>query len=423
MDDQIHSLKIPVPLTKFLEEIDDLNFPVNSISSGFQQAGVGPSTKAHPDREITEESDITDRSVIDFSVIVPTFNEAGNIVELIRLLHTALDGIAWEVVFVDDDSPDKTAEIIKSIAQDDAHVRCIHRIGRRGLAGACIEGILSSTAPVCAVMDADLQHDETLLPEMLRAIHQGADVVIGSRYIAGGTTGEGFAAIRGWGSQLSTWLSRTLLRVNVTDPMSGFFALRRAPFEKSANSLSPDGFKILLDYLASDHSQLVVQELPFTFRSRFSGESKLDTSVTLEFLNLLASRLTNGVFSIRFMLFSLIGISGIVVHLAAQKSVLSMVPFPIAQAIGSGVAMFSNFTLNNVITFRDKRLRGIAFFRGFLSFALICSVGVIGSVVVGTWVNSPHDHWEVAWWISGLAGAVIGGLWNYSISSHVTWKR
>jgi dolichol-phosphate mannosyltransferase len=396
---------------------------VSLSSKGFQEPTAEVTPKTSPRSEGLNKSQVADAQVIEFSVIVPTFNEAGNITELVRLLHAALDGFAWEVVFVDDDSPDKTAEIVKAIGQGDPHVRCIHRIGRRGLAGACIEGILSSTAPVCAVMDADLQHDETLLPKMLRMIHEGADVVIGSRYIEGGTAGDGFAIIRGWGSKFSTWLSRTLLRVNVTDPMSGFFAVRRDPFEKSAESLSPDGFKILLDYLASGQPGLVVQELPFSFRSRFSGESKLDTSVTLEFLNLLVSRLTNGLLNIRFILFSLIGVSGVVVHLATQKTILPFASFPIAQATGSLVAMFSNFTLNNVITFRDKRLRGFAFFRGFLSFVLVCGVGVIGSVGVGTWVNSPHEHWRVAWWISGLAGALIGGLWNYSISSHVTWKR
>lgn len=410
--------EFPASLIEFLDEMDNLNPQTNSAFTEIQKAQIVTSPNVD-----SSKSQITDGPIIEFTVIVPTFNEAGNVAELVALLHTALDGIAWEVVFVDDDSPDKTAEIVKTIAQDDPHVRCIHRIGRRGLAGACIEGILSSTAPVCAVMDADLQHDEALLPEMIRVIHQGADVVIGSRYIAGGTAGDGLATIRGWGSKLCTWLSRTLLRVNVTDPMSGFFALRRAPFERAAESLSPDGFKILLDYLASEQLRLVVKELPFTFRSRHSGESKLDTSVTLEFLNLLASRLTNGLVNIRFLLFSMIGLSGVVVHLSAVKAVLLLASFPIAQATGSVVAMFSNFSLNNVITFRDKRLRGWAFIRGFLSFALICSVGVIGSVGLGTWVNSPHDNWRVSWWVSGLAGALIGGLWNYSISSHVTWKR
>lgn len=362
--------------------------------------------------------------MIELSVIVPTYNEAANVPELVRRLHAALDGLAWEAVFVDDDSPDGTADLVKSIALHDPCVRCLHRVGRRGLAGACIEGILSSSAPLVAVMDADLQHDESLLPRMHTEIRAGADLVVGSRYVAGGSAGAGLTAVRGWGSQFATWLSRVMLKVHVSDPMSGFFMVRREPFERVADRLSPDGFKILLDFLATTDQPLRAKELPFTFRTRHAGESKLDASVTLEFLNLLFTRFTGGLVSVRFFLFLLVGASGLGVHLAAQKSLLLLhCPFPVAQTAGSLVAMVSNFTLNNHITFRDRRLRGWKFLRGLLSFFGVCSVGLIGNVGVASWVNSPHPSWQVAWWVSGTAGALMGALWNYAVSSLVTWRK
>ena len=131
------------------------------------------------------------RFCIEISIIVPTYKEVANIPELVRLLDAALAGIAWEVIFVDDDSPDGSWRVAKDIALMDRRVRCIRRVGRRGLAGACIEGMLSSAAPVVAVMDADLQHDEMLLSNMYAAIRDGAELVVGSRYVKGGSSGGG----------------------------------------------------------------------------------------------------------------------------------------------------------------------------------------------------------------------------------------
>ena len=127
----------------------------------------------------------------ELTVVVPTLNERDNIAPLVELLDTALAGIAWEVIFVDDDSRDDTAAAVRAMARRDGRVRCLQRIGRRGLSTACIEGALASAAPYCAVMDADLQHDETVLPRMLEALRTGSyDLAIGSRYSAGGDLGE-----------------------------------------------------------------------------------------------------------------------------------------------------------------------------------------------------------------------------------------
>src|SRR5256885_6223717 len=185
------------------------------------------------------------------SVIVPTFNERDNVATLFRRLEAALAGVNWEVIFVDDNSPDGTWDVVRALARQDPRVRCIRRIGRRGLSGACIEGILASSAPYAAVIDADLQHDERQLPKMLALLQGGeADLVVGSRYIAGGSA-ESFNKQRAGISALATEVAKRVLRVKIADPMSGFFMIRRDRFEQLAPELSTQGFKILLDIVAT----------------------------------------------------------------------------------------------------------------------------------------------------------------------------
>src|SRR3984893_18343245 len=300
------------------------------------------------------------------SVIVPTFNERDNVTTLFRRLETALAGVAFEVIFVDDNSPDGTWEVVRALAREDGRVRCIRRIGRRGLSGACIEGILASSAPYVAVIDADLQHDETQLPKMVGLLQSGeAELVVGSRYIEGGSA-DSFNKSRAGASQLATEVAKRVLKVAIADPMSGFFMIRRDRFEPLAPQLSTQGFKILLDIVATARGELRVKEIPFTFGSRQHGESKLDSMVALDFLGLVLAKLTGDVVSLRFLLFAMVGSIGLVVHLATLFITLEIfnVPFPEAQACGALVAMTSNFILNNFLTYRDQRLKGLAIPRG-----------------------------------------------------------
>ena len=208
------------------------------------------------------------------SIIVPTFNERENIPRLIDTLRIALPDVDWELLIVDDDSPDGTSEIAKRIAMADSRIRCIRRVGRRGLAGACLEGILASQARYVAVMDGDLQHDEALLLPMLALLRRDtANMAVATRYAEGGSAAA-FSSQRAWGSRLATRLARHLLKVELTDPMSGFFMLRRELIEKIAPQLSTQGFKILLDIVVTAGDTLRITELPFTFRQRLYGESK-----------------------------------------------------------------------------------------------------------------------------------------------------
>src|SRR5436189_3260699 len=201
-------------------------------------------------------------ATLQLSIVVPTFNERDNVTTLFRRLETALAGYTWEVIFVDDNSPDLTWDVVRGLARKDSRVRCIRRIGRRGLSGACIEGILASSGPYAAVIDADLQHDEMQLPKMVALLRSGeAELVVGSRYIEGGSA-DSFNKQRAGASQLATEVARRALKVEVADPMSGFFMIRRDRFEQLAPELSTQGFKILLDVIATAQGKLRTVEVP-----------------------------------------------------------------------------------------------------------------------------------------------------------------
>ncbi|MEH2533117.1 dolichol-phosphate mannosyltransferase [Bradyrhizobium sp. AZCC 1588] len=357
----------------------------------------------------------------ELSVVVPTFNERDNVTVLYRRLEATLAGIAWEVVFVDDNSPDGTWEVVRGLARKDSRVRCIRRIGRRGLSGACIEGILASSAPYAAVIDADLQHDEAQLPKMVALLRSGeAELVVGSRYIEGGSA-DSFNKQRAGASQLATEVAKRTLKVEIADPMSGFFMIRRDRFEQLAPQLSTQGFKILLDIVASAQGKLRAVEIPYTFGSRQHGESKLDSMVALDFLGLVLAKLTHDVVSLRFLLFAMVGGTGLVVHLVALfiAHEIFNARFAEAQAIGALVAMTSNFILNNFLTYRDQRLKGFAILRGLLLFYLVCGVGLLANVGVAFSIFEQ----EPIWWLAGLAGALMGVVWNYAMSGLFVWRR
>jgi len=355
------------------------------------------------------------------SVVVPTFNERDNVAKLYSKLEATLIGIAWEVVFVDDNSPDRTWEVVRELARQDSRVRCVRRIGRRGLSGACIEGILASSAPYAAVMDADLQHDETQLPKMLSLLESGqAELVVGSRYVEGGSA-DSFDKQRAGFSAFATSIARRVLGVTVADPMSGFFMIRRDKFEQLAPQLSTQGFKILLDIVATAHGELKTVEIPFTFGARLHGESKLDSMVALDFLGLVLAKFTNDVISLRFLLFAMVGGTGLFIHLGTLFIALTVLnwPFPEAQGAGAFVAMTSNFILNNFLTYRDQRLKGFAILGGLFAFYLVCSVGLFANVGVAF---SVYDQ-EPIWWLAGAAGALMGVVWNYAMSGLFVWRK
>lgn len=355
----------------------------------------------------------------DLTVIAPTFNERENVEPLVEKLAAALQGVRWEVIFVDDDSPDGTAARVREVARRDSRVRCVQRLGRRGLTSACAEAVLASSSPYIAIIDADLQHDETLLPRMLDVLKEGgAEVVIGSRYTER-TLSEGFSRVRQTMSYIATRLAQTILHAELSDPVSGFFMAKREVFEGAIRNLSGVGNKILVDIFASSKRPLQFKELPYQFKPRLHGESKLDTLTVWEYLVLLADKLLGRFIPIRFLLFSLVGISGVGVHLVTLRLALTALEFAYAQAVATLVAAISNFFLNNWLTYRDRRLRGFGILTGLISFLAVCSVGAIVNVAFADRV------FEVThiWWLAGIAGAAVSAVLNYSASAIFTWRK
>ena len=355
------------------------------------------------------------------SVVVPTFNETDNVTELRDRVALALTGIDWEMIFVDDDSPDGTALKCREMAQADPRVRCVQRIGRRGLTSACIEGVLASSAPLVAVIDADLQHDERLLPKMFELISAGdLDVVVGSRYVAEGGVGswdESRAAISG----LATKLAKVVLKADLRDPMSGFFMIRHdVVVECVKTGVSGIGFKILLDLFATSPTPLRYRELPYEFKNRVAGESKLDSNVAWEYVVMLLDKLLGRKVPIRFIVFSLVGGFGVGVHLLVLSTFFKGVglSFLAAQIVATLIAMTVNYVLNNVLTYRDLRLRGWAFVRGWLSFVLACGVGALANIGLAQYFFERNGFWVA----SAVAGILVGAVWNYAVTAVYTWK-
>jgi dolichol-phosphate mannosyltransferase len=357
----------------------------------------------------------------EVAVIVPTFNERANVPILIKRLTHALASLDWEVLIVDDNSPDGTACVTHAIGQTDGRVRCIRRIGRRGLAGACLEGMLASQARFLCVMDADLQHDESILPEMIERLRTGCfDLVVASRYLGGGSA-SGLASKNRM--RLSTWsnaLARRLFGITLSDPMSGYFAISRDAFEPLAQAISSQGFKILFDILATARGSLRTIELPVQFGVRQHGESKLDSRIALDFATLVAAKLTKDTVSARFLLFCLVGLTGVPVHLAVLRAFLTAdLSFNAAQALATMVAVTWNFVLNNNFTYRDQRLTGWRLLAGIFRFQMICAVGAISNVGIAVWIH----NYQQAWWIAGLCGAIVGAVWNFVVSAAFVWPQ
>jgi dolichol-phosphate mannosyltransferase len=355
----------------------------------------------------------------DVSIVVPTFREAPNVRELHARLVDVMGSQSWEIIYVDDDSPDGTADLARALADEDHRVRCLQRIGRRGLSTAVVEGAMSSSAGIIAVMDADLQHDETVLPAMLNELRaRNLDVVVGSRYVGGGGTGD-WDESRKRISRIAGRLARGLVPEGLHDPMSGFFVVRAATFREATRNLSGYGYKILLDLFVSAGRPLQFAEVPYTFKPRAHGESKLDALVAWEYLMLLLDKRIGHIISPRLLFFGLVGGSGVVLHYLILSILFlgAAVPFTTAQLVGTVCTMTSNFFLNNLFTYRDQRLRGAKLVRGLLSFYAVCGLGALANIGVAAYAFSKNLEWA----LSALAGIVVGTLWNYLATAKYTW--
>ncbi len=354
------------------------------------------------------------------AVIIPTFRERDNLAIVVERLKKLLADDEWEIVFVDDDSQDGSLEEFLRLSGENSRVRFLRRIGRRGLSSACMEGMCSTGADFLAVMDADLQHDESILPKMVGILRENpsVDLVVGTRYSGEGGVGN-WAKSRQMISKFATWIEKSLMRTPLSDPMSGFFVLRREVFEDSARRVTGKGFKILLDLVLSSPRPLQIREVSYTFRPREHGESKLDIIVGLEFLLLLAEKMFGHLVPIRFFLYGLVGLSGLILHLLILGLLHSGMgwQFSAAQWTATAIAMISNFLVNNTLTYRQQRLKGAALLPGAAIYAIICCFGAIANVQVADFLYET----KIPWWFAGTVGAGIGAVWNYAVSSQIVW--
>ncbi len=372
---------------------------------------------------------------LQLAVVLPTYNERKNIATMIARLDAALAGIAWEVVIVDDNSPDGTSDEARRLSLTDPRVRCIERIGRRGLASAAIEGMCSTAAPVVAVMDADHQHDPILLPQMLAAVTSGDyDLAYASRFAEGASTEEWGRPDRVKASGFANKLANKVTGVQLSDPMSGYFMLNADLLRADAHRLSGVGFKILLDILATVEKPLRVKELPMNFAARAEGESKLDQTVVFEFLVGLYDKWLGRIIPTRFALFGTVGAMGVAVQLGAlwiiQKAIFGEkfvyghwpkeTTFIVANSLAAIIAMSFNFVLNNELTYSDKRLRGFGpLLRGWAQFGLTCSLGLLTNIGASTALVRIGFHEFVA----AVVGIVLGSVWNFALSSKFVWGK
>ncbi len=354
----------------------------------------------------------------ELSIVLPTYNERGNVAEMVARLEAALSGMLWEAIFVDDDSPDRTFDVVRAIGATDPRIRCIRRINRRGRASACLEGMLAAQAPIIAVMDADLQHDPGVLPTLFALLRENrADIVVPTRYRAGGSNG-GLKGLRDPISRSAGAFARAILRVKLSDPTSGYFAARREVIDGLAARLSPDGFNTLLDIVSADR-RLRLTEVPYVFGVRHNGESKLRARVALDYLALIFSRASGGLVPQRFFLFALVGVSGVAVHLAFLLG-LEQTGFAFAQAqsLAALIAAASNFWMNNALTYRDQSLRGAKALAGLAIYVGVCSLGIVSNVGIALWLFTD----SAATLLPGLGGALVSAVWNYAVTRALIWR-
>ena len=363
----------------------------------------------------------------DFSIIIPTYNEHESVAPLLKKIHHQVGGRNYEIIFVDDDSRDGTADLINSLSNT-YPVRVVVRKGKRGLATAVADGFGYSQSPVLVVMDADLQHPPEVIPALLSAMDAGADIAVASRYVSGGGN-LGWSKTRQVISSGAILLSHLLLPSSrrVKDPMSGFFALRRGVAEKL--KLEPIGYKILLEIIVLAE-QARVTEVPFMFQVREQGKSKLNLNQQKEYLKHLLSLMRRSGEMLRLMKFALVGGSGVLVNEGTRLMLTTYagMAYPydaIAAPIGIELSIITNFVLNNYFTFGDRRGRGAgAFFRGLVKFNLISLVGAAIQYGIylsltrwGGWIDTPLPT------VANLIGIAIAMAWNFFSNSWWTWKK
>ena len=400
---------------------DGPGLPQAGAVTAATRVGVEPGvSRAEPTTSLA----VAGAQAIAISVVVPTFNEADNVGTLVERLEEALAGRRFEVLIVDDDSPDLTWQRVETLARTRPWLGCYRRIGTRGLSSAVIDGLVRVTGSALVVIDADLQHDPALVP-MLAAQLDQAEVAVASRYTAGGET-CGWSWMRLALSRGATLMARLVLGAPTSDPMSGCFAVRRSLIERIAQDLQPRGYKILMEILYRGGVRRVA-EVPYRFGLRLHGDSKLTGSIAWDFLASMWDLRFGAVLPVRFLKYCVVGASGVgiqlmVTHLLRQIPALHTADSAIATAAAICCAMVSNYALDNAWAFGVARHRwGLPWLAGFASFALVCTAGAVinWSVTIGI-RHATGMHMNV--YFAQMVGIAVATLWNYALNTRITWK-
>lgn len=355
------------------------------------------------------------------SLIIPTYNEAKNIEILIPRLAKVLAKIPHEIIIADDNSPDKTYDTALHLRKKFPQLRAICRTHNRGLSPAVIDGFQIAEGKYLAVMDADLQHDESILPDMFRKLEAGAELVVASRKAEGGGVSDWsrFRRFISWGASL---MAHLLFPRLPSDPMSGYFALQASLFQRLSAQINPRGFKILLEIVAKA-KQIRVAEVGYVFRSREHGESKLSGAVALNYLIALAELRFAGIFSREYLKFILVGFTGIAVNQLVFTAARRFGQLPDEKALLFGIeaAILWNFSINNLFTFRDQMLRGMGrVMRGLIFFQAICLVGAY--INYATALHLSH-FLGFNIYLANTIGIVIASFWNYFLNANTVWRK
>ncbi len=353
---------------------------------------------------------------IEVSIVIPTFNERENLPVLIEKLQDVMAGRGYEIIVVDDDSQDGTWQVAEEFSRRYGNISAIRRINRKGLSSAVTEGFLLGKGRYLAVLDADLQHDHTLLSAMIEQIGD-CDVVIGSRYLNQKAV-PGWDAWRSKLSRAGTVMAQKVLNRKISDPLSGFFMIRREIIQEVAPQLFEHGYKILFDILIK-RPDLKVKELPYKFKTRLHGTSKLTAAVMFDFADLLISRAIPSRFNLQFVRYGMVGASGVGVHFLTLYllHVVLGLRYPVSLVAAIETAMISNYVLNNQWTFKDRRFLGWMWWKGLIKYNLACLLGSAFNFVVGWYLVDKGIPWVFA----SVLGVWVGMSWNYLSNRLFTW--
>jgi dolichol-phosphate mannosyltransferase len=355
---------------------------------------------------------------IQLSILIPTLNEADNVIELTKRIFNLELKIPYNIIFIDDGSNDLTVANIRKMQQENDNIFLLRRFKRKGLSSAIIEGALFSQAELICVMDADLQHDEAKIPEMLQKINE-ADIVVASRYSQEGEIDQSWSKIRKFISNAATFLSSFLLGKNkVSDPMSGFFLIKREILEKIEMQLKPEGFKILFDIISCS-KKFKIKEVSYSFKTRIYNQSKLNHSVLISFVELFITKFLLKLLPHKFALFCFVGTIGLIVNIITMMLLKYLnYDFLWSQLIVSTLIIFLNYILNNIITFRDNKLFGIKFIEGLIKFFVTCFLGLACNLAI----SYSLYNIGINWYMASVIGVLFSSVWNFGLSLYYVWK-